>query len=532
MDFLSLEPDRTNTKDILVITDYFTKYAVAIPTPNQKAKTVAKNLWENFIVHYGVPERLHSDQGPDFESKTIKELCEIAGIRKVRTTPYHPRGNPVERFNRTLLSMLGTLRNKDKTHWRDFVKPVVHAYNCTKHETTGFTPYELMFGRQPRLPIDLAFRVPVNNSHNEFHSQYVKTLKTHLQESYELARKNAAKVAARNKTRYDKRVTESSLDVGDRVLVRNVRLRGKHKLADKWDSEVYIVVNRAGELPVYTVKPEGKEGPLRTLHRDLLLPCGFLSPSEEEEKMAHKQQRGRKVLREVNEEEPESSEQCLDNDGEDDDYLMQGIEPISETIPVRFVKEFEVVRAPREIPLKSVEPVIQTQPDSNPASANVSDTHEEYLPEPEYLPETQSSIGPASAHSDMVPERKRFEERSFLSETGQQSLNSPVNTRMENKTNTEQNGKPIPHIPHVPVEKDRVDPVESEASEEDTESDECEAESRLRKSKRMRQKSKRLTYPELGNPMISIIQSLLQGLNTAFVETLAEQPRSVKHTKI
>lgn len=530
MDFLSLEPDRSNTKDILVITDYFTKYAVAIPTPNQKAKTVAKSLWENFIVHYGVPERLHSDQGPDFESKTIKELCEIAGIRKVRTTPYHPRGNPVERFNRTLLSMLGTLRNKDKTHWRDFVKPVVHAYNCTKHETTGFTPYELMFGRQPRLPIDLAFRVPVSNSHKEFHSQYVKTLKTHLQESYELARKNAAKVAARNKTRYDKRVTESSLDVGDRILVRNVRLRGKHKLADKWDSEVYIVVSRAGELPVYTVKPEGKEGPLRTLHRDLLLPCGFLSPSVEEEEMVLKSQRGRTVQRDVNEEEPESSEQCLDYDGEDDDYLVQEIEPNSKITPVRFVKEFDVVRTSTKIPFRNVEPVTQMQSDSNLASANIIEsTHEEYLPEPAYLPETQSSSGPASMHSDVIPEREMLEERISLSETEQQSLNVPANSRMENETNTEQKQKSIPHIP---VEGDRVDPVESETPEEDTESDECEAGSRLRKSKRVRQRSKRLTYPEMGNPMISIIQSLLQGLNTAFIETLAEQPRSVKHPKI
>ncbi len=66
MDFLSIEPDRSNTKDILVITDHFTKYAVAIPTPNQKAQTVAKCLWDNFIVHYGIPEKLHSDQGPDF----------------------------------------------------------------------------------------------------------------------------------------------------------------------------------------------------------------------------------------------------------------------------------------------------------------------------------------------------------------------------------------------------------------------------------------------------------------------------------
>lgn len=96
MDFLSVEPDSSNTKDILVITDHFTKYAVAIPTRNQKAQTVARCLWDHFLVHYGFPEKLHSDQGPDFESNTIRELCRIAGIRKVRTTPYYPRGNPVE----------------------------------------------------------------------------------------------------------------------------------------------------------------------------------------------------------------------------------------------------------------------------------------------------------------------------------------------------------------------------------------------------------------------------------------------------
>lgn len=117
MDFLSIEPDRSNTKDILVITDHFTKYAVAVPTRNQKAQTVAKSLWDNFLVHYDFPEKLHSDQGPDFESCTIKELCKVAGISKTRTTPYHPRGNPVERFNRTLLQMLGTLSTKEKSNW-------------------------------------------------------------------------------------------------------------------------------------------------------------------------------------------------------------------------------------------------------------------------------------------------------------------------------------------------------------------------------------------------------------------------------
>uniref|UniRef100_A0A3B3Y6Z9 Integrase catalytic domain-containing protein n=1 Tax=Poecilia mexicana TaxID=48701 RepID=A0A3B3Y6Z9_9TELE len=285
MDFLTIEPDQSNTKNVLVITDHFTKYAVAVPTPNQRAKTVAKVLWENFLVHYGMPERLHSDQGTDFESHTIKELCQITGIQKIRTTPYHPRGNPVERFNRTLLNMLGTLQENDKTHWKDFVKPLVHSYNCTRNDVTGFSPYELMFGRQPRLPVDLAFGLPVSEKTSTSHSQYVEKLKSHLKESYKIATENSEKVMWKNKLRFDKQVTAAELSVGDRVLVRNVKLRGKHKLADRWESDVYIIQKKAGTLPVYTVKPEGKDRPIRTLHRDLLLPCGYLSPAYKPEQL-------------------------------------------------------------------------------------------------------------------------------------------------------------------------------------------------------------------------------------------------------
>lgn len=159
-----------------MITDHFTKFTIAIPTPNQKARTVPKCLWENTMVHYRFLEKLHSDQGPDFESCLIKELCQVAGIQKVRTTPYHPRGNPVERFNRTLLDMLGTLQNKEKSHWHDFVKPLDHAYNCTKNEVTGFTSYKLMFGCQPQLLVDLACGLPVQGGTQTSHSEYVQTL--------------------------------------------------------------------------------------------------------------------------------------------------------------------------------------------------------------------------------------------------------------------------------------------------------------------------------------------------------------------
>lgn len=85
----------------------------------------------------------------------------------------------MEQFNRTLLQMLGTLENEKKSRWKEYVKPLVHAYYCTWHDTTGYTPYELMFGRQPSLPVDLAFRLPVDTA-NKSHSQYVENLKNSL----------------------------------------------------------------------------------------------------------------------------------------------------------------------------------------------------------------------------------------------------------------------------------------------------------------------------------------------------------------
>lgn len=94
IDFLSMEPDSAGIGNVLVITDHFTRNAQAFPSRNQKAQTVAKILVDKNFLHYGLPARIHSDQGRDFESQLIKELLKMMGIRKSRTTPYHPQGDP------------------------------------------------------------------------------------------------------------------------------------------------------------------------------------------------------------------------------------------------------------------------------------------------------------------------------------------------------------------------------------------------------------------------------------------------------
>ena len=108
IDFLTIEV-QGKKQNVLVVMDHFTKFASAHLTKDQTAKTVARVLWKEFFMLYGFPKRLLSDNAQDFQSKLLKEVCQLAGIEKCRTTPYHPAGNPVERWNRTLINMLRKL---------------------------------------------------------------------------------------------------------------------------------------------------------------------------------------------------------------------------------------------------------------------------------------------------------------------------------------------------------------------------------------------------------------------------------------
>lgn len=281
IDFLSLEPDSRGISNILVVTDHFTRYAQASPTKDQRAVTVTKVLMEKFFVHYGLPARIHSDQGRDFESKLVKGLLQVLGVKKSRTTPYHPQGDPQpERFNWTLLSMLGTLQPSQKQQWSQQVSALVHAYNCTRNDSTGFSPYYLMFGREARLPVDLCFETPIEAEEEVRHWQYVEKLRDNLKHAYQLAVENSDGVHQRNKRRYDAGVHPHQLAEGDRVLVRAFGDKGK--LKDKWDSQPYVVLQKLPNLPVYRLQPERGNRAIKILHRDHLLPIGCLVRLPEE----------------------------------------------------------------------------------------------------------------------------------------------------------------------------------------------------------------------------------------------------------
>lgn len=293
IDFLHLETCKHGYEYILVVMDHFTRFAQAYATKNKSAKTVVEKVFDDFALNFGFPARIHHDMGREFENKMFSQLQQVCGMRGSHTTPYHPQGNgQVERFNRTLLSMLRTLTDAEKADWKNSLAKVVHAYNCTRSDATGFSPYFLLFGRTPRLPVDILFNLPSQEQQVSY-EEYVAKWQSRMKEAYEIAGTAAQKEASRGKTYYDKKTYGAQLHPGNRVLLRNLTERGgPGKLRSHWEDTVYVVVSqKSPNIPVYEVKPE-RGGKSRTVHRNLLLPCDSLPVERPEREEQDKRKRG------------------------------------------------------------------------------------------------------------------------------------------------------------------------------------------------------------------------------------------------
>jgi len=151
-----------------------------------------------------------------------------------------------------------------------YLPSLTFAYNAMKHETTGYSPFELMFGRKPRLAIDTMFN---NCPDDAISSDYVQEMKVKMERAREIAGKNIQKAQHKQKMYYDKKATSAELQVGDKVLVRILAFSGPHNISDKYEQEVYEVMEQPHQdIPVYIVRSE--DGIERKLHRNHLLPVG------------------------------------------------------------------------------------------------------------------------------------------------------------------------------------------------------------------------------------------------------------------
>ena len=272
MDFTTIEKSSDGYENLLIVTDVFTKFTQAYPTRDQRAPTVVKILAEKWFYTYGVPSQLHSDQGRNFESELVKQLCKLYGITKTRTTPYHPQGNgQCERFNRTLFDLLRTLPSGQKRRWPRLLPQLLFAYNTTTHHTTGFSPFELMFGRRPQLPVDALLGQATESPPPEDLDAWMIEHRSHLQTVYQTARRRLEAAADQRQQRAPG-PPDPPLPLGTTVLHRHHPL-GRCKIQDRWETQPYEVVKGPDDRrTAYTIRPKGTDGPTRVVHRTEIRP--------------------------------------------------------------------------------------------------------------------------------------------------------------------------------------------------------------------------------------------------------------------
>ena len=156
-------------------------------TKNHTARMTARVLYNNYFSVFGFPQRLMSDQGTEFCGNVIAAMCSLLGIEKIRTTPYHPQTNgSAEWVHQTLQRMIGKLDPEKRKKWPYHIGSILIAYNATRSMVTGFSPYFLMFGRRPRLPIDLLFPTYRAQGLSRTIDEYVANLYDRLRDSLKI----------------------------------------------------------------------------------------------------------------------------------------------------------------------------------------------------------------------------------------------------------------------------------------------------------------------------------------------------------
>ena len=280
VDFLHLDRAKNGFEFALIVTDHFTRFTQIYGTKKNSALAAADKIFNEYIPHYGFPLRFHSDQGKEFCNRLHTRLQQLAGVKASRTTPYHPQANgQVERVNRTVINMLKTLGEKEKQNWKAFLPKLAFAINTTVNKSTTFSPYFLMFGRSPILPIDLIFGIEPRTEAEKMRpsfQKFVEEWQSSMKQAFDVVRRRAEKSAEVGKRGYDRKVHGADIEVGDRVLVRNREKGGTGKLRTHWENRIYVVVERNPNVPVYTLRPESGKQTVKRVHRNDILACNFL----------------------------------------------------------------------------------------------------------------------------------------------------------------------------------------------------------------------------------------------------------------
>ena len=262
--------------NVLVLQDHFSKYVVAYVVKDQTARTAAETLRNGYFGLFSTPAYLVSDQGKAFTGHIITHLCELYGVQKLRTSPYHAQTNgQVEHMNQTIIHMIGKLEEDKKACWSKHLPELLLAYNATCSTMTGYSPYYLLFGRRSRIPVDYLFPTLHDSPHQTKMEVSVVAMQKRLKEAFAVARCLTSDEVAKQCCYYDRKAGAVALQPGDVVMVCTDGFVGKQKVKDQWKDGGFIVESQLEDWPVYKVKCptsyDRRKPKYRILHQNCLL---------------------------------------------------------------------------------------------------------------------------------------------------------------------------------------------------------------------------------------------------------------------
>ena len=215
--------------------DHVSRYPEAVPLKNIDTETVAEAMVDMFS-RVGVPQEVLHDLGTQFVSEVMKEVSWLLSIKELTSTPYHPICNGlVERFNGTMKQMLKRLCTEEPRDWDRYINALLFAYREVPQESTGFSPFELLYGRTVRGPMQILRNMwtkeqqpdEVRNSY-----QYVVELRGRTEKTLRIAHRNLREAQGRYKHHYDRRSRPRGLKVEDQALM--LLLTNQNKLLMQW----------------------------------------------------------------------------------------------------------------------------------------------------------------------------------------------------------------------------------------------------------------------------------------------------------
>ena len=329
MDLVGPLPATANkNKYLLVIIDYWTRWAEAVPIPNKESATVARAFVDTWVCRYGTPRVILTDQGKEFDSYLFKDCCRIMGSWKKRTTPFHARCNGLtERLNQTIERMLSAFVQENQKDWDSQVHTVMMAYRTAVQESTGVTPYAMMFGEECPVPLDWVFGAPKQVPEEKI--QFVRDLKRQINAAFEVARRSMLSAIKRQKRSYDRGAKNVAFEVGQFVMChdKTKKVGRNPALRAKWRGP-YIIVAKHNDASV--VIQESQRGVAKACHVDRLKHC--FPPSAEGWRWAFKMLKRKYPTMEFDF--PDQGE-LSDGEGADADPQAQGREAEGQAEPQR-----------------------------------------------------------------------------------------------------------------------------------------------------------------------------------------------------